>query len=41
MKRKGQKAEASRIEKDDILPEYDFSDSRPNNMLRAMRQAAP
>jgi hypothetical protein len=30
MKRKGQKAEVARVEKDEILAEYDFSDSRPN-----------
>jgi hypothetical protein len=30
MKRKGQKAEASGIEKDEILPEYDFTDAQLN-----------
>ena len=30
MKRKAQKTEAVPVPKDEILPEYDFSDSRPN-----------
>lgn len=30
MKRKGQKTEAGSVEKDEILPEYDFSDAGPN-----------
>jgi hypothetical protein len=38
MKRKGQRAEAGRVEKDEILPEYDFSDARPNKY--AARYAA-
>jgi hypothetical protein len=36
--RKGQKPEAGRIEKDEILPEYDFSHARPNKY--AARYAA-
>jgi hypothetical protein len=38
MKKKGQKAEAVQAEKDEILPEYDFSDARPNKY--AARYAA-
>ena len=38
MKRKDQKAEAGRVESDEILPEYDFSDARPNKY--AARYAA-
>ena len=38
MKKKSQKAEAGRVEKDEVLPEYDFSDSRPNKY--AARYAA-
>jgi hypothetical protein len=38
MKRKGQKAEAGLIDKDEILPEYDFSHARPNKY--AARYAA-
>jgi hypothetical protein len=30
MKRKARKTEAGPCEKDEILPEYDFSDARPN-----------
>ena len=38
MKRKGQKPEACPVEQDEILPEYDFSDARPNKY--AARYAA-
>ena len=38
MKRKGNKTEAAPVEKDEILPEYDFSDARPNKY--AARYAA-
>ena len=38
MKKKGQTDEADRVEKDEILPEYDFSDARPNKY--AVRYAA-
>jgi hypothetical protein len=38
MKRKDQKAEAGRVESDEILPEYDFSHARPNKY--AARYAA-
>jgi hypothetical protein len=38
MQKKGRKAEAGRVEKDEILPEYDFSDARPNKY--AARYAA-
>jgi len=38
MKRKGRKTEASPVERDEILPEYDFSDARPNRY--AARYAA-
>ena len=30
MKKKAQKTEARPVEKDEILPEYDFGDARPN-----------
>jgi len=30
MKRKGQKTESGPVAKDEILPEYDFTGSRPN-----------
>jgi len=30
MKRKGQTTETGPVEKDEILPEYDFTDPRPN-----------
>jgi hypothetical protein len=33
MKKKGQKAETGRAEKDEILPEYDFSHARPNKYV--------
>jgi hypothetical protein len=38
MKRKDQKAEAVLISKDEMLPEYDFSNARPNEY--AARYAA-
>jgi hypothetical protein len=38
MKRKDQKADPGRVESDDILPEYNFSDARPNKY--AARYAA-
>jgi hypothetical protein len=38
MKRTDQKAEAGRVEKNEILPEYDFSGARPNKY--AARYAA-
>jgi hypothetical protein len=38
MKKKGKKAEVGRVEKDEILPEYDFARARPNKY--AARYAA-
>ena len=38
MKRRTHKAEPTRVEKDEILPEYDFTNARPNKY--AARYAA-
>jgi len=41
MKRKGQTTETGPVEKDEILPEYDFTDSRPNKYAARYVAAAP